>query len=587
MVTAWKPKGKSRTRRPVWGREDSEPLVLLPGCVLLAAATILVSCPPVDGPVAGFRGSPRIGEVPLTVQFVDLSVSNGEPITTTLWEFGDGTTSIQADPTHTYTEGGTFTVSLTVGSASGSDTLERPGYITATLDPEAAFSVEPRIGRGPLEVAFLDESEEGTAAVTEWLWDFGDGTTSSEQHPSHVYSQLGSYDVSLTITSEHGTDTVSRTRFVEVKKEIVFGGPGTDYARCVAKTMDGGYLLAGATNSHCEPDDQDYDMLLIKTDGELYEDWRERIGSPDCNETAVGVVQTSDGGYVLAASRTCSSGNEHILLVKTDTLGVPIWEKTFTSDGSISPGSLVGTSDSGFLVLGSVRKPGENSRTYLLKTDAEGGLLWDEVWEESECRYAVSALQASNGDLVLAGRAKAECEGEWDMYLLRTDASGGEIWAKTFGGEENDFGQVLSETADGGFIVVGGTASFGGDDRDRYVVRTDDEGDLVWQKALVRSGDEYVGAVVETPDGGFAVLTLAHDVHYDHDLLLVRLDKDGDVLWERTYGGDKNEMGYALLPRDDGGFVLVGSSESLWFGGRDVYVVLTDSDGNELPPFTD
>jgi len=160
-------------------------------------------------PTADFTSGARSGAVPLAVAFTD--ASKGTP-TTWAWAFGDGGTSTTRNPTHTYTTVGTYTVTLTVKNAYGSDSETKAGYVTAGGMPAAEFTADQRVGTAPLNVKFTDLS---TGNPTSWAWNFGDGTSSSEQNPAHVYQLEGTYDVTLKVTNAYGTDTETKTGTTE------------------------------------------------------------------------------------------------------------------------------------------------------------------------------------------------------------------------------------------------------------------------------------------------------------------------------------------------------------------------------------
>ncbi len=165
--------------------------------------------PPV--PVADFTATPRSGNIPLTVQFTGTSKGN---ITGRLWNFGDGTTSTERSPSHTYLKAGSYTVSLTVTGPGGSNTKTMEGFIQVKPQaPVANFTATPRSGRSPLLVQFTDTS---TGNITSRLWEFGDGTTSTERNPSHTYVKPGSFIVSLTVTGPGGSNTKTMEGFVQV-----------------------------------------------------------------------------------------------------------------------------------------------------------------------------------------------------------------------------------------------------------------------------------------------------------------------------------------------------------------------------------
>jgi len=165
------------------------------------------------GPVANFTAVPRSGKIPLTVQFTDTSTGN---ITSRLWNFGDGTTSTERNPSHTYQKAGSYTVSLTVTGpgGSGSDTKTVGGFIQViSAAPVADFTAAPRSGNSPLVVQFTGTS---TGNITSRLWNFGDGTTSTERSPSHTYQNTGSYTVSLTVTGPGGSNTKTMEGYIQV-----------------------------------------------------------------------------------------------------------------------------------------------------------------------------------------------------------------------------------------------------------------------------------------------------------------------------------------------------------------------------------
>jgi PKD repeat protein len=162
--------------------------------------------------IANFTAYPTSGPLPLSVQFADASAG---PVTAWHWDFGDGITSTLENPVHTYTTAGAYTVTLSVSGAGSADTLARASYIHASpSSPVAAFAAAPLAGQPPLTVIFTDTS---TGPVTAWQWDFGDGATSTAQHPTHTYELSGTFTVSLTASGPGGYDTLVRADYVRVR----------------------------------------------------------------------------------------------------------------------------------------------------------------------------------------------------------------------------------------------------------------------------------------------------------------------------------------------------------------------------------
>jgi len=173
---------------------------------------------PILPPCADFSGAPREGKAPLTVTFLDQSKNNPKQW---YWKFGDGTTSEERNPVHTYATEGKYTVELTVSNEGGADTKIVPDYITVTapgFPPDAQFKGFPTSGTAPLTVSFTDLS---TGSPNKWQWDFGDGSVSTEQHPEHTYSAPGEYTVTLTVENPFGMSTEVREKYIRVLEKPV------------------------------------------------------------------------------------------------------------------------------------------------------------------------------------------------------------------------------------------------------------------------------------------------------------------------------------------------------------------------------
>jgi len=190
----------------------------------------------VGTPTAGFDADQRSGSAPLTVAFTD--ASTGSP-TAWLWDFGDGGTSGDQNPTHTYSSEGSYDVQLIVSNAYGADTLLEENYITVTgggsAAPVANFSATPTSGDAPLSVAFTDAS---TGSPTSWDWDFGDGGASTDQNPTHVYNSAGTYDVTLIVANADGADTLTRAGYITVTE----GGGGGEVTAAFSASPSRAYV---------------------------------------------------------------------------------------------------------------------------------------------------------------------------------------------------------------------------------------------------------------------------------------------------------------------------------------------------------
>ena len=209
-------------------------------------------------PVADFKTNNTSFTTSSSIQFNDTSIHYP---TSWFWEFGDGTTSTEQNPTHTYTAPGIYTVKLAAMNSAGFDTEEKTNYIAVYITPVADFTATPTTSNAPITVTFKDQSSN---MPTSWLWDFGDGTTSTSQNPTHTYSNLGTYTVKLTVTNLAGTDSITKTGYIVVLARI---GP-IWASKSAWNTPD-----IGSRAAPCFADldgDGDYDLIIGSSAGTCY-----------------------------------------------------------------------------------------------------------------------------------------------------------------------------------------------------------------------------------------------------------------------------------------------------------------------------
>ena len=279
-----------------------------------------------------------------------------------------------------------------------------------------------------------------------------------------------------------------------------FGNSGSDYASSVQQTSDGGYILAGGTSS-LGPDTT-Y-VWLIKTDSSGNQEWNKTFGGSD-SDHGNSAQQTSDGGYILAGdTKSFGAGNSDIWLIKTDPDGNEEWNKTFGGSDIDRGYSVQQTSDGGYIIAGETFSFGAGySDFWLIKTDPDGKMEWDNTFGGSYIDIAYSIQQTFDGGYILAG------DGDHDCLLVKTDSNGNEEWIKTFGGSDyfdDDICYSAQQTSDGGYILAGGTKSFGAGEWDFWLIKTDSNGNKEWDKTLGGSEHDWAKSVQQTSDGGYIV----------------------------------------------------------------------------------
>lgn len=536
-----------------------------------------------QAPVAAFSADVTEGFVPLTVQFTDESTPGTDPESLTwLWNFGDGTTSEEQHPLHVFESGRKCTVSLTVATNHGKDTETKPEYVNALplVPPAPDFSAAPTVGRDPLVVKFTDKTEPGTGEQLTYAWNFGDGATSAESAPTHTYTRLGAFDVSLTVTSEHGTATKTKPALVKLSNTFQdFGGAAADRAYAISETLDGGFVLAGETQSFGAGG---RDMYLLHAGPDGNQVWSRTFGGAG-DDYANASIALADGGFALAGGTTTEEGDLDFFLVRTDPAGNRVWDRTYGGEADDEAGAMTATSDGGLFIAGTTQaEAGANPDLLLLRTDPDGDVIWSRVIGGDGLEQVNAAIETADGGFALAGATTTDALGARDALLLWIDAAGVGSWTRTFGGTQDDTLRDLLQTDEGGYLLVGGAGSFGEGLVDVYMIETDAAGNELWSRTYGGAQIDEANAVIRSSDDAYLLAgRTASSGAGAYDAFLLKTSLAGEPLWESTFltfGAAATEQAFDVLETAEGGFAFVGETASSGDGGLDVYLVRVDAE---------
>jgi hypothetical protein len=310
--------------------------------------------------------------------------------------------------------------------------------------------------------------------------------------------------------------------------------------------------------------------------------FQKTFGLANFAETGRAIQQTDDSGFIIAGETVdLTNFKSKVYLVKTDVSGSLQWTKTFGDTTSQAGYSVQQTPDNGFIVAGYLYNAAGNADVYLLKTDSDGVLQWSKTFGGTDNDFGYSVLQTSDGGYIIAGSTKSFGAGSDDVYLIKTDSAGTLQWTKTFGGAQSDLSSSVQQSVDGGFVISGGTMSFGAGGQDIYLVKTDVSGNLQWAKTYGGALNDGSISAVQADDGGYVITGAANSFGAGSaDFYLLKTDSAGALLWTKTFGGTQDEIAYSVQQTNDGGFIMTGYSRSFgMFPATDVYLVKTDSVG--------
>jgi hypothetical protein len=313
-------------------------------------------------------------------------------------------------------------------------------------------------------------------------------------------------------------------------------------------------------------------------------EWEKTFGGAG-DDRGYSVQQTSDGGYIIVGETWTSGGWYDVYLVKVDANGNMQWSKTFGGLNHDWGFSVQQTRDGGYIIVGVTTSYGAGwADVYLIKVDANGNMQWSKTFGGLNHDWGFSVQQTRDGGYIIVGATMSYGAGGYDVYLVKVDANGNMQWNKTFGGRGDDRGRSVQQTSDGGYIIVGETWTSGGWYK-VYLVKVDANGNMQWSKTFGGRGDDWGYSVQQTSDGGYIIVgaTTSYGAGGE-DVYLIKVNANGNMQWNKTFGGRNHDRGYSVQQTSDGGYIIVGETRSYGAGGYDVYLIKLSL--GTIPPTT-
>jgi len=314
-------------------------------------------------------------------------------------------------------------------------------------------------------------------------------------------------------------------------------------------------------------------------------EWNKTWGASSDEEVS-GIVLDSSGNIFITGTIGIygGEGDDNVFLLKYDSAGNLLWDKTWgQSDYDYSYGIAIDSTGNAF-ITGKTYNFGETySDVFILKYDSSGNLLWKRTWGGSDDEWAPKIALDASGNAIISGSTESYGAGYSDVFILKLDSSGNNLWDKTWGGSERDlgFGVVLDNS--GNAFVTGGTLSFGTGADDLFLLKYNSTGTLLWNKTWGGARNEYVRGIVLDVSGNITLTgeTFSYGAG-PSDVFVLKYDSSGNLLWDKTWGGSSGESGREISVDALGNAYITGETSSYGAGFCDAFILKYDSFGNLL-----
>ena len=364
-----------------------------------------------------------------------------------------------------------------------------------------------------------------------------------------------------------------------------FGGAENDVGYTLCKTDVGGFLLAGTTRSFGAESE---DMYFVRIDKNGTVLWTKTYGWKH-RDNIRSVIAVEDGFILAGDVWDYGFARLDLYLMKIDNYGDMVWDQFYGTNYRESGFKVIPTDDNGYYLLGYSRGFEPRGDLFLIKTDHNGNQVWSNTYGSEYDDYGFDLFQEDNGDVLMIGSRGGFYDDvhanfknhDADIYLIKINKNGTEQWQRTYGGNSHDFGQAIHPADDGGFFLFGSSQSNGAGSFDMMLIRTNEQFENIWQRTYGGSEYEY-GMSMDKSDAGNLFLfgtTKSYGLGESEDFYLIKTNDAGEKLWDLVIGGTGVEYGHQVIATADSGCIMIGQSNSFGAGGFDFLLTKIDKNG--------
>ncbi|OQY27515.1 MAG: hypothetical protein B6244_10400 [Candidatus Cloacimonetes bacterium 4572_55] len=386
---------------------------------------------------------------------------------------------------------------------------------------------------------------------------------------------FSAFSIMIMIMIMATTDLFSDPRDIIVDWSFYYGGADNEEAHSIIPVDGGGYIVAGYTESYGYGEYSKPDIWLLKLDQYGEVEWDHTYGADDSLDIAYSVIQTADGGYILAGERmeTFGFGGGDAIILKVDASGTQEWLKRYGGNDGDMVRFISETEDGGYIACGVTRSYGAGwIDGWVLKIDADGNEEWNALFGGDEYEVIKAIYQTEDGGYIAAGYTSSQGAGGNDIWLLKLDSDGVMEWETLYGGPGRDRAYFLNKTNDNNYILTGEFDVNG--EGDLIVMKVDPMGNILWQQTYDKAADDEGHYIEQTTDNGYIVAAWAgYQGNPWTQMWALKLDEEGQLIWDGVYGGPASDAAHVVRKTPDHGFIVGGMTLSDGAGRVDMWLM--------------
>ena len=303
----------------------------------------------------------------------------------------------------------------------------------------------------------------------------------------------------------------------------------------------------------------------------------------DQDDFATSIVVENNELFVFGTTKSFLDANGDHYLLKLDLNGNVLFEKTYGGGGAEVGGKILVTKDGNFMLIGSTTSSGKGGRdVHVLKIDRSGILIWEKTFGGPLDDFPSSIIETSSSEFCIAASTSSFGKGSLDIYLIWISQNGDLIRELTFGGTDLDGSADLLEIENQEIMLYAYTRNFGAVGRDLYLMKLSSIADSLWSKRYGGAGYEESQQILRTSTGGYLMVGHTSSTDPVHNIYALEVDKNGDEIWSKEFGGTKHDGGQAVLINAEANYVFVAKSMRFDSGERNIFIVTTNTGGEVL-----